>query len=108
MKIAWSPLGPIPKSKTHDIKWVRTEVINFDDIKKSWLVKKTKSTPKNLPVYTSGKFKNCIGAAGLVLVKIPKPKWVISGYYMDKKDNAWTLLIAADGSGKTKKIKGVA
>ena len=106
MKFAWSSLGPIPKSKTHDIKWVRTEVINFDDIKKSWLVKKTKSTPKNLPVYTSGKFKNCIGTAGLVLVKIPKPKWVISGYYFDG-DMGWTILIAADGSGKSKRVKGV-
>lgn len=37
-----------------------------------------------------------------------KKKWVISGYYLDKKGMAWTLLIAADGSGKTKKIKGVA
>lgn len=34
--------------------------------------------------------------------------WEISGYYMDEKGTAWTLLIAADGSGKTKKIKGVA
>ena len=35
-----------------------------------------------------------------------KKRWVISGYYWDGK-NAWTLLIAADGSGKTKKMKGV-
>jgi len=33
--------------------------------------------------------------------------WIISGYYYDGK-TAWTLLIAADGSGKTKRIKGVA
>ncbi|MEL0325477.1 MAG: hypothetical protein VXA09_00540 [Burkholderiaceae bacterium] len=37
-----------------------------------------------------------------------KKTWVISGYYMDRKGDAWTLLVAADGSGKTKKIKGVA
>jgi len=36
-----------------------------------------------------------------------KKKWIITGYYYDGK-NAWTLLIAADGSGKTKKIKGIA
>ena len=36
-----------------------------------------------------------------------KKHWVISGYYWDGKDG-WTLLIAADGSGKTKRIKGVA
>jgi len=36
-----------------------------------------------------------------------KKKWNISGYYYDGK-TAWTLLIAADGSGKIKKIKGVA
>jgi len=33
--------------------------------------------------------------------------WEISGYYYDGK-TAYTLLVAADGSGKTKKIKGVA
>ena len=33
-------------------------------------------------------------------------KWIISGYYFDG-DKAWTLLLAADGSNKTKKIKGV-
>ena len=32
-------------------------------------------------------------------------KWTITGYYWDGKNN-WTLLIAADGSGKTKRIKG--
>ena len=36
-----------------------------------------------------------------------KKRWVISGYYWDGK-NSWTLLIAADCSGKTKMIKGVA
>lgn len=36
-----------------------------------------------------------------------KKTWIISGYYYDGK-TAYTLLIAADGSGKTKKIKGVA
>ena len=35
-----------------------------------------------------------------------KKKWIITGYYYDG-ENAWTLLIAADGSGKTKKIKGI-
>jgi len=35
-----------------------------------------------------------------------KKKWVICGYYFDGKDS-WTLLIAADGSGKTKQIKGI-
>jgi hypothetical protein len=34
-------------------------------------------------------------------------KWVITGYYMDDKGMSWTLLLAADGSGKTKKVKGV-
>lgn len=34
-------------------------------------------------------------------------KWIIDGYYVDEKGVAWTLMIAADGSGKTKKIKGV-
>jgi hypothetical protein len=33
-------------------------------------------------------------------------KWTITGYYWDGKDS-WTLLVAADGSGKTKRIKGV-
>jgi len=40
-------------------------------------------------------------------MKKKKQSWIISGYYWDGK-NAWTLLIAADGSGKTKRIKGVA
>lgn len=34
-------------------------------------------------------------------------KWVITGYYMDDKGNSWTLLLKADGSGTTKKVKGV-
>jgi len=34
-------------------------------------------------------------------------QWIISGYYWDGKDS-WTLLIAANGSGKTKRIKGIA
>ena len=33
-------------------------------------------------------------------------KWVISGYYFDG-DMGWTILIAADGSGKSKRVKGV-
>ena len=33
-------------------------------------------------------------------------KWIISGYYYDG-DQAWTLMIAGDGSGKTKKVKGI-
>ena len=33
--------------------------------------------------------------------------WETCGYYYDGK-TAYTLLIAVDGSGKTKKIKGVA
>ena len=33
-------------------------------------------------------------------------KWVISGYYFDG-DMSWTILIAADGSGKSKRVKGV-
>jgi len=33
-------------------------------------------------------------------------QWIISGYYWDGKDS-WTLLIAADGSGKTKMRKGI-
>ena len=33
-------------------------------------------------------------------------KWIISGYYYDGK-TAYTLLVAADGSGKTKRVKGV-
>lgn len=37
-----------------------------------------------------------------------KKKWVICGYEMDKKGMAWTILLSADGSGKIKKIKGVA
>ena len=32
-------------------------------------------------------------------------KWTITGYYWDGKDS-WILLVAADGSGKTKRIKG--
>lgn len=36
-----------------------------------------------------------------------KKKWIICGYYWDGTDN-WTLLIAADGSEKTKRIKGIA
>ena len=36
-----------------------------------------------------------------------KKKWIITGYYYDG-ENSWTLLIASDGSGKTKKIKGIA
>ena len=31
-------------------------------------------------------------------------KWTIAGYYWDGK-NSWTLFVAADGSGKTKRIK---
>jgi len=34
-------------------------------------------------------------------------KWIVSGYYVDEKGISWTLMIAADGSGKTKKVKGV-
>jgi len=34
-------------------------------------------------------------------------KWIVSGYYIDEKGVAWTCYIAADGSGKTKKEKGV-
>jgi len=33
-------------------------------------------------------------------------KWVISGYYFDG-NMGWTILIAADGSGKSKRVKGV-
>jgi len=33
-------------------------------------------------------------------------KWVISGYYFDG-NMSWTILIAADGSGKSKRVKGV-
>ena len=33
-------------------------------------------------------------------------KWVISGYYFDG-DMTWTILIAANGSGKSKRVKGV-
>jgi len=39
-------------------------------------------------------------------MKRKKIKWIISGYYYDGKDS-WTLLIAADGSGKQKRIKGI-
>lgn len=35
-----------------------------------------------------------------------KKQWIVSGYYWDGK-TSWTLLIATDGSGKTKKMKGV-
>jgi len=35
-----------------------------------------------------------------------KKQWIINGYYWDGQNN-WTLFIAADGSGKTKKMKGV-
>ena len=36
-----------------------------------------------------------------------KKKWIVTGYYYDG-DNAWTLLIAADGAGKTNRIKEIA
>jgi len=35
-----------------------------------------------------------------------KPKWIVTGYYYDGK-TAWTYLIANDGSGKEKKVKGI-
>ena len=72
MKYLWTPLGPLPMSNKYDLKWIRIESIDFDNIKKSMLVKKTKTTPRELPIYTSGPFKNCIGAGGLVLMKKEK------------------------------------
>ena len=39
-------------------------------------------------------------------IKKKNKKWISSGYYIDDS-GSWTLLIAADGSGKTKRIKGV-
>lgn len=34
-----------------------------------------------------------------------KTKWIICGYESDSK-GIWTLLLAANGSGKRKKIRG--
>ena len=35
-----------------------------------------------------------------------KPKWIVTGYYCDGK-TTWTYLLANDGSGKEKKVKGI-
>jgi hypothetical protein len=34
-------------------------------------------------------------------------KWLIDGYYMDKKGMAWTLLVCVDNYKKSKKVKGI-
>ena len=98
-KVVWAPPSsldapPAPAGYRH--RWIRSEVMGFDDTKNMTsmirsgyeLVRADEYPDQNYPVMKEGKYAGMIGVGGLVLARIPEEIAKARQDYFDKQNEA--------------------
>ena len=98
-EVVWAPPSsldapPAPAGYRH--RWIRSEVMGFDDTKNMTgmirsgyeLVRADEYPEQNYPVMKEGKYAGMIGVGGLVLARIPEEIAKARQTYFDKQNEA--------------------
>jgi hypothetical protein len=98
-EVVWAPPSsldapPAPAGYRH--RWIRSEVMGFDDTKNMTsmirsgyeLVRADEYPDQNYPVMKEGKYAGMIGVGGLVLARIPEEIAKARQDYFDKQNEA--------------------